>query len=328
VNKANTTTTITSDAPDPSDVGQAVTVHYTATVNAPGSGTPTGNVTVSDGVNSCTSTVVAGQCDVTLTTSGPRTLTATYAGDSNFNGSPSAGEPHTVNPPAGTDLAVSATHTPEPVPIAEQVSLQVQLHNNGAGDAASVTLTDTLPASMTFLSASLPGWSCTAPAVGTTGSVSCTKATFANGGTATLTIVARTSMAGSFDNTAQVTTTTNDTSPGNESDSDSVTVSPNARGCTIVGTPGADVIDGTAGADVICGWGGADQIDGKGGDDRILGQGGADVLTGGAGADKLLGGGGNDTLHAGDGLANDIVDGQSGVDTCTADPGDTVKHCE
>src|SRR5439155_450727 len=97
VNKANTTTTITSDSPDPSTQGQAVTVQYNVTVNAPGAGTPTGNVTVSDGVNSCTGTVAAGQCSITLTTVGSRTLTATYVGNSNFNGSTSAGEPHTVN---------------------------------------------------------------------------------------------------------------------------------------------------------------------------------------------------------------------------------------
>src|SRR6185503_19624107 len=98
VNKANTTTTITSDTPDPSLVGQAVTVQYSVAVSSPGSGTPTGNVTVTDGTDSCTGTVAAGQCTITLTTVGNRTLTATYAGDSNFNGSTSAGEPHTVNP--------------------------------------------------------------------------------------------------------------------------------------------------------------------------------------------------------------------------------------
>ena len=42
VHKADTTTTITADDPDPSVVGQAVTVRYSVTVNAPGSGTPTG----------------------------------------------------------------------------------------------------------------------------------------------------------------------------------------------------------------------------------------------------------------------------------------------
>ncbi|HKG98286.1 MAG TPA: Ig-like domain repeat protein, partial [Pyrinomonadaceae bacterium] len=85
VNKADTTTTITSDNPDPSSPAQAVLVQWTVTVNAPGSGTPTGNVTVSDGVDSCNAPVATGQCSITLNTTGARTLTATYPGDSNFN---------------------------------------------------------------------------------------------------------------------------------------------------------------------------------------------------------------------------------------------------
>jgi hypothetical protein len=98
VNQAATTTAITSDTPDPSTTGQSVTVNYTVSVNAPGAGTPTGNVTVSDGTVSCTGTVAAGTCSLTFTTAGAKTLTATYAGDANFSGSTSAGEPHTVNP--------------------------------------------------------------------------------------------------------------------------------------------------------------------------------------------------------------------------------------
>lgn len=97
VNPADTTTTITSDLPDPSVVGEAYTVNFTVTVNAPGSGTPTGNVTVSDGTDSCTGTVAAGTCSLTSTTAGAKTLTATYAGNSNFNTS-SGTTSHTVNP--------------------------------------------------------------------------------------------------------------------------------------------------------------------------------------------------------------------------------------
>jgi CSLREA domain-containing protein len=74
-----TTTTITLDDPDPSTVGQAVTVHFTVT----GGGVPAGNVTVTDsgGAPSCSATVAAGSCSITLTTTGLHTLTASYAGD-------------------------------------------------------------------------------------------------------------------------------------------------------------------------------------------------------------------------------------------------------
>jgi hypothetical protein len=77
-----TTTSIASDLPDPSIVGQSVVVTYT--VFPAGA---TGNVTVSDGVNSCTDTVAAGACTLALTTVGARTLTATYAGDATYAGS-------------------------------------------------------------------------------------------------------------------------------------------------------------------------------------------------------------------------------------------------
>src|SRR6185436_15679993 len=92
--KTNTTTTITGDTPDPSNVNQAVTVTYSVTGSG---GTPTGNVTVSDGTVSCTGTVAAASCSLTFTTAGAKTLTASYAGDTNFNGSASAGAAHTVN---------------------------------------------------------------------------------------------------------------------------------------------------------------------------------------------------------------------------------------
>ena len=111
VNKAATTTTISSDTPDPSSVGQAVTVNYAVAVTLPGAGTPTGNVTVSDGTDSCTGTVAAGTCSITLNTAGARTLTATYAGDGNFNGSTSAGAAHAVNLLA-TATAVASSLNP------------------------------------------------------------------------------------------------------------------------------------------------------------------------------------------------------------------------
>ena len=67
------------------------------TVVPTGSGTPTGNVEVSDGVDNCTGTVASGSCSISLTTGGARTLTAHYVGDANFNESTSAGVAHTVD---------------------------------------------------------------------------------------------------------------------------------------------------------------------------------------------------------------------------------------
>src|SRR5438093_11071856 len=95
VNKADTTTTIASDSPDPSLTGQSYVVQWTVSVNSPGSGTPTGTVTITGG-SGCSAPVGAGQCTVTSSTAGAITLTASYGGDSNFNSS-SGTASHQVN---------------------------------------------------------------------------------------------------------------------------------------------------------------------------------------------------------------------------------------
>jgi phosphoesterase family protein/Big-like domain-containing protein/ASPM-SPD-2-Hydin domain-containing protein/centrosomal CEP192-like protein len=96
VGKAVSTTTITSNAPNPSAVSQAVTVSF----NVTGSGTPTGTVSVSASTGeTCSGTLSAGSgsCAVTFATSGSRTLTASYGGDSNFAGSTSAAVTQSVS---------------------------------------------------------------------------------------------------------------------------------------------------------------------------------------------------------------------------------------
>ena len=137
-----TTTTITSDNPDPSVVGQTITVAYTVIVNPPGTGTPTGSVTVSDGINSCTGTVAAGSCNVALTTSGPRTLTATYAGNASFLTS-SDTEPHQVNPANTTTTITAESADPTAQGEVFTVFYSVAVTAPGAGTpSGTVTVTD------------------------------------------------------------------------------------------------------------------------------------------------------------------------------------------
>lgn len=142
VNKADTTTTITSDTPDPSVVGQSVTVNYSVTVNAPGGGAPTGNVTVSDGTVSCTSTVTAGSCSLSFTSAGAKSLTATYTGDSNFKSSISAAAPHTVDR-ASTSTAISSSVNPSVFGQSVTVTATVTVIAPGAGTpTGTVTFKD------------------------------------------------------------------------------------------------------------------------------------------------------------------------------------------
>jgi Big-like domain-containing protein len=145
VSKANTTTTINSDLPDPSVVGQPVTVTWTVAVSAPGSlGTPlTGNVTVSDGTNQCIAAVSAGQCDVTFTSAGAKSLTATYAGDTNYNGSASSpATAHTVNK-ADTTTTITSDN-PDPSSPGQSVTVNFTVVPNvpgGGTPAGNVVVT-------------------------------------------------------------------------------------------------------------------------------------------------------------------------------------------
>lgn len=94
---ASTTPVINSATPNPSIVGQSVVVNYSFPSPFASLAPPTGNVIVSDGVDSCTGTVAAGQCTIVLNTTGNRTLKANYLGDSTNAAAVSAGVPHQVN---------------------------------------------------------------------------------------------------------------------------------------------------------------------------------------------------------------------------------------
>ncbi|MEO7252943.1 MAG: Ig-like domain repeat protein [Casimicrobium sp.] len=107
--KANTTTLIGSHTPNPSAVGSPIAVAATVSVTAPGAGTPGGTITVSDGTANCVITLPAASCNLTPTSTGAKTLTATYGGNGSFNNSTSAGVSHTV---LGTlDIDASNTQT-------------------------------------------------------------------------------------------------------------------------------------------------------------------------------------------------------------------------
>src|SRR6185503_4320722 len=126
VNKADTTTAISLVSPEPSVVGQSYTVTFGVTVNAPGAGTPGGTVTVNDGNGgTCSATLPATSCSLASTSAGPKTLTASYGGDSNFNTS-SGTASHTVN--------TRATMT--------QVTLGSTTIAEGSGTTVMVTVTD------------------------------------------------------------------------------------------------------------------------------------------------------------------------------------------
>ncbi|WP_186831738.1 Ig-like domain repeat protein [Streptomyces sp. ISID311] len=122
VGKATTTTAVVS-SPDPSVVGQLMTLTATVASVAPGTGTPTGTVTFSfgDGTPSATAPLSGGTATVTHTSasSSPYTLTATYNGDANYTSS-SGTDTQTVNKAATTTAVASS---PDPTVVGQPTTI-------------------------------------------------------------------------------------------------------------------------------------------------------------------------------------------------------------
>ncbi|MGA7616386.1 MAG: DUF11 domain-containing protein [Thermoanaerobaculia bacterium] len=126
------------------------------------------------------------------------------------------------------DLAVTKTG-PASAQAGSNVTYTVSVVNNGPSDASDVTLTDALPASETFASATQtagPAFTCTYPPVGDTGTITCTIATLPAGITATfeLTVALDPHREAAVTNTATVSASTSDPTPGNGSASSPLAV--------------------------------------------------------------------------------------------------------
>jgi uncharacterized repeat protein (TIGR01451 family) len=138
------------------------------------------------------------------------------------------------------DVSVAKTG-PTAVGAGANVTYTVTVTNAGPSDAASVSLSDTLPPGTTFVSESQttgPTFACATPTPGATGTITCTIATLPAGASATFSIVVNVSSGttGTITNTATVSSSTSDPSPGNNSASTTVTVSAVAADLSIAKT--------------------------------------------------------------------------------------------
>jgi Bacterial Ig-like domain (group 3)/Kelch motif len=119
--KANTHTMIAADHPDPSFLGQPITVTFTVTSPF---GVPTGSVlvTASNGLVSCSGGLTngSGKCSLTFNTVGTYTLTTTYSGDASFNPS-SNSQPHAVTK-VNTSTTIT-TDSPDPSIVHQPISI-------------------------------------------------------------------------------------------------------------------------------------------------------------------------------------------------------------
>src|SRR5947207_1469314 len=119
---SQTTTSLTAP-PNPSVIGQAVTLTAVVSPVAPGTGVPTGTVTFRDGATVlATVTLANGSASFVTSTLavGSHSLTAAYSGGGNFLASTSAIVIHTVNP-GSTSTAL--TSTPNPSTLGQTVTL-------------------------------------------------------------------------------------------------------------------------------------------------------------------------------------------------------------
>lgn len=122
---------------------------------------------------------------------------------------------------SGTDLRVSQSDTPDPVNVASPLSYTLNVSNAGPDDATGVAVSDTLPAGVTFQSASASQGVCTESG----GLVTCALGDLASGASATVNIaVSAPVAAGTITNNASVSGNESDPVPANNASGEDTTV--------------------------------------------------------------------------------------------------------
>ncbi|HEV7764352.1 MAG TPA: IPTL-CTERM sorting domain-containing protein [Thermoanaerobaculia bacterium] len=113
---------------------------------------------------------------------------------------------------------------PANVNVGDDISWTITVTNTAIGDAGTVQFTDTLPAQTTFVSLDAPaGWTCTTGAT-----IQCSAPSLAAGATATFTLVADATTAGSITNTANFATAGDPDTSNNSASANTTIAQPDA----------------------------------------------------------------------------------------------------
>lgn len=157
-------------------------------------------------------------------------MTATVSSTSDSRPANDSATATVQSAPAVFDLGITKTRTPGPVLQGGSLQYTIAVTNAGPSDAPAVTMTDVLPAPLRFTSLTpSAGWSCTTPAAGTNGTVSCSNPSMAasSGASWTLnvTIDPATPNGTAINNTATVASTTPEASTANNTSTAGAAVS-------------------------------------------------------------------------------------------------------
>ncbi|MGI8610384.1 MAG: hypothetical protein ACR2MY_14370, partial [Candidatus Dormibacteria bacterium] len=177
---------------------------------------------LASGANSTISLVVGVGAAAAPSVTNTATVSATAPDPNPANNMSS--DPTTVNPTA--DVSIVKSHTGN-FSVGVNGTYSLLVSNAGPSPSGSVTVGDTLPAGLTFVSGTGPGWACSAAGQ----VVTCTNAAgLASGANTTITLVVGVGVAAapSVTNTATANGTADDPNPANNTSSDPTTVGPSA----------------------------------------------------------------------------------------------------
>jgi len=227
------TQTITNHGPDTAtNAFISETLPATVTfqsLSAPGGWSCTTPAVGASGAINCSIASLANGASATFTlkvtvvaTSGTivNTVTADSATWDNLAGNDSATATTSLPAVLSADLGITKSTISSSAAPGGSISYTITLTNHGPDAAASAVMTDALPASLLFQSIVAPaGWSCTTPAVGGNGTITCSAATLANGASAAFTLVTTVAAnaTGTISNSAAASSAASDPVSGNSS---------------------------------------------------------------------------------------------------------------